>query len=248
MKLLEGKVAVITGGSRGIGKGIALVFAQHGANIAFTDLKIDESAQQLEKDLIDLGVKAKAYASDASSFDSSEQVINEIHADFGKIDILINNAGITRDNLLMRMTEADFDIVLKVNLKSVFNLTKAVQKFMLKQRFGSIINMTSIVGLRGNFGQANYAASKAGMIGFTKSIAQELGSRNIRCNAIAPGFIETEMTHGLADDVKAEWVKQIPLRRTGSTTDVANTALYLASDLSSYITGQVISCDGGMYL
>lgn len=248
MKLLEGKVAVITGGSRGIGKGIALLFAQHGCNVAFTDLKMDETGQTLEKELIEYGIKAKGYVSDASSFVSSEMVINDIQKDFGKIDILINNAGITRDNLLMRMSEEDFDLVLKVNLKSVFNLTKAVQKFMLKQRFGSIINMTSIVGLRGNFGQSNYAASKAGMIGFTKSIAQELGSRNIRCNAIAPGFIETEMTHGLAEDVKAEWVKQIPLRRTGNTTDVANTALYLASDLSTYITGQVISCDGGMYL
>lgn len=248
MKLLEGKVVVITGASRGIGKGIALVFAQHGANVAFTDLVKDESALLLEKELESYGVKAKAYASDASSFESSEITINQIHADFGKIDVLINNAGITRDNLLMRMSEQDFDLVIKVNLKSVFNLTKAVQKHMLKQRYGSIINMTSIVGLRGNFGQANYAASKAGMIGFTKSIAQELGSRNIRCNAIAPGFIETEMTHGLSDDVKAEWIKQIPLRRTGGVQDVANTALYLASDLSSYITGQVISCDGGMYL
>jgi len=248
MKLLEGKVVVITGASRGIGKVIALVFAQHGANVAFTDLVKDESALLLEKELESYGVKAKAYASDASSFESSEITINQIHADFGKIDVLINNAGITRDNLLMRMSEQDFDLVIKVNLKSVFNLTKAVQKHMLKQRYGSIINMTSIVGLRGNFGQANYAASKAGMIGFTKSIAQELGSRNIRCNAIAPGFIETEMTHGLSDDVKAEWIKQIPLRRTGGVQDVANTALYLASDLSSYITGQVISCDGGMYL
>ncbi len=248
MKLLEGKVAVITGGSRGIGKGIALIFAQHGANIAFTDLRVDDNAIALEKELESYGIKAKAYASDASSFEASEITINEIHSDFGKIDILINNAGITRDNLLMRMSEEDFDLVIKINLKSVFNLTKAVQKFMLKQRYGTIINMTSIVGLRGNFGQANYAASKAGMIGFTKSIAQELGSRNIRCNAIAPGFIETEMTHGLAEDVKSEWVKQIPLRRTGTVNDVANTALYLASDLSSYITGQVISCDGGMYL
>ncbi len=248
MKLLEGKVAVITGGSRGIGKAIALAFAKQGANVAFTDLRIDDIAISLEKALEMYGVKAKAYASDASSFEASEKIINEIHSDFGKIDILVNNAGITRDNLLMRMSEEDFDLVIKINLKSVFNLTKAVQKFMLKQRFGSIINMSSIVGLRGNFGQANYAASKAGMIGFTKSIAQELGSRNIRCNAIAPGFIETEMTHGLAEDVKTEWVKQIPLRRTGSSDDVANTALYLASDLSSYVTGQVISCDGGMYL
>ncbi len=248
MKLLEGKVAVITGGSRGIGKGIAILFAQQGAQVAFTDLKLDENSEALENRLLTLGVKAKAYASDASSFQDSEEVINQIQADFGRIDILVNNAGITRDNLLMRMSETDWDIIMKVNLKSVFNLTKAVQKFMLKQRSGSIINMTSIVGLRGNFGQSNYAASKAGMIGFTKSIAQELGSRNIRCNAIAPGFIETEMTQSLDETVKAEWVKQIPLRRTGNTEDVANTALYLASDLSSYITGQVISCDGGMYL
>lgn len=248
MKLLEGKVAVITGGSRGIGKGIAILFAQHGAHVAFTDLRLDENSEVLENRLRAMGINAKAYASDASSFQSSEEVINQIHADFGKIDILVNNAGITRDNLLMRMSEDDWDIIMKVNLKSAFNLTKAVQKFMLKQRSGSIINMTSIVGLRGNFGQSNYAASKAGMIGFTKSIAQELGSRSIRCNAIAPGFIETEMTQSLDEAVKAEWVKQIPLRRTGDTEDVANTALYLASDLSSYITGQVISCDGGMYL
>lgn len=248
MKLLEGKVAVITGGSRGIGKGIALLFAQQGAHVAFTDLKLDENSEALENRILSLGVKGKAYASDASSFQSSEEVINQIQADFGKIDILVNNAGITRDNLLMRMTEADWDLVIRINLKSAFNLTKAVQKFMLKQRSGSIINMASIVGLRGNFGQSNYAASKAGMIGFTKSIAQELGSRNIRCNAIAPGFIETDMTGELDEAVKAEWLKQIPLRRTGSSEDVANTALYLASDLSSYISGQVISCDGGMYL
>lgn len=248
MKLLEGKVAVITGGSRGIGKGIALMYAQHGANVAFTDIKIDDAALELEKELSSYGVKAKGYMSDASSFEDSEKTINEIHADFGRIDILVNNAGITRDNLLMRMGEQDFDLVMKINLKSVFNLTKAVQKFMLKQRSGSIINMSSIVGLRGNAGQSNYSASKAGMIGFTKSMAQELGSRSIRCNAIAPGFIETEMTEVLSEEVKSEWAKVIPLRRTGSIKDIANTALFLASDLSDYITGQVISCDGGMHL
>ena len=246
MKLLEGKVALITGASRGIGKGIAIKFAQNGADIAFTDLKYDEAAQQLEKELQLLGVRAKGYASDASSFEDTEKTVDAIATDFGRIDILVNNAGITRDNLLMRMAELDWDLVMKINLKSVFNLTKAVQKYMLKQRFGSIINMSSVVGVHGNGGQSNYAASKAGMIGFTKSIAQELGSRNIRCNAIAPGFIETEMTHQLSDDVRAGWVNQIPLRRTGNPDDVSNVALFFASDLSSYVSGQVLSCDGGM--
>jgi 3-oxoacyl-[acyl-carrier protein] reductase len=246
MKLLEGKIALITGASRGIGKAIALKFAREGAHIAFTDLKYDESAQQLEKEIQSLGVKAKGYASDASSFEDTEKTIDAIANDFGRIDILVNNAGITRDNLLMRMSEFDWDLVMKINLKSVFNLTKAVQKYMIKQRFGSIINMSSVVGVHGNAGQANYSASKAGMIGFTKSIAQELGSRNIRCNAIAPGFIETEMTHGLTDEIRESWVKQIPLRRTGNPDDISNVALFFASDLSSYVSGQVMSCDGGM--
>ncbi len=201
MKLLEGKVALITGASRGIGKAIALKYAQEGANIAFSYLKYDEVSQNLEKELQAMGVKAKGYASDASSFEDSDKLINDIVADFGTIDILVNNAGITRDNLLMRMTENDWDLVIKVNLKSAFNMTKAVQRVMLKQKFGSIINMSSVVGVEGNAGQSNYSASKAGMIGFTKSIAQELGSRNIRCNAIAPGFIETEMTSKLPDEV-----------------------------------------------
>lgn len=246
MKLLEGKTAIVTGGARGIGKSIAMEFARHGANIAFTDLRIDESALQLEKELEALGVKAKGYASDASSLEDSERVVNEILKDFETVDVLINNAGITKDNLLMRMTEGDWDAVLAVNLKSVFNLTKAIQRHMLKNRKGSIINMSSVVGVNGNAGQSNYSASKAGMIGFTKSIAQELGSRNIRCNAIAPGFIETEMTHQLPEEVRKEWALKIPLRRGGKPEDVAQTAVYLASDLSAYVTGQVISVCGGM--
>lgn len=246
MKLLEGKTAVITGASRGIGRKIALRFAEAGANVAFSDLRYDENAQSLEKEIQALGVKGKGYASDASSFESSEQFITEVLKDFPVIDILVNNAGITRDNLLMRMTESDWDLVINVNLKSVFNLTKAVQKVMLKQRFGSIINMSSVVGVEGNSGQSNYSASKAGIIGFTKSIAQELGSRNIRCNAIAPGFIETEMTAKLPADVKEAWINDIPLRRAGSTDDVANVAIFLASELSSYVSGQVIPVCGGM--
>lgn len=248
MKLLEGKVALITGGSRGIGRAIALKYAQEGANIAFSDLKYDEIAQALEKELQAMGVKAKGYASDASSFDDSDKLINDIVADFGTIDILVNNAGITRDNLLMRMTESDWDLVIKVNLKSAFNMTKAVQRVMLKQKFGSIINMSSVVGVEGNAGQSNYSASKAGMIGFTKSIAQELGSRNIRCNAIAPGFIETEMTAKLPADVRETWIKDIPLRRGGKAEDVANVATFLACDLSSYVTGQVVNACGGMQM
>ncbi|HHN48690.1 MAG TPA: 3-oxoacyl-[acyl-carrier-protein] reductase [Bacteroidales bacterium] len=246
MKLLEGKTALITGAARGIGRGIALRLATEGANIAFSDIRIDEDVQKLEKQLAALGVKAKGYASDAASFDEAEKLVNDVKADFGSIEILVNNAGITRDNLLMRMTEADWDLVIKVNLKSIFNMTKAIQKVMLKQRFGSIINMSSVVGLGGNAGQSNYAASKAGLIGFTKSIAQELGSRNIRCNAIAPGFIETDMTAKLPQDVREEWAKSIPLRRAGKPEDVANVALFLASELSAYVTGQVISVCGGM--
>lgn len=246
MKLLEGKTALVTGGSRGIGRAIALAFAAEGANVAFSDLAYDAIAENLEKEIQSLGVKAKGYASDASSFDGSEILCNAVAADFGRIDILVNNAGITRDNLLMRMTEADWDLVIKVNLKSVFNLTKAVQKFMLKQRSGSIINMSSVVGVSGNAGQSNYSASKAGLIGFTKSIAQELGSRNVRCNAIAPGFIETDMTAKLPDDVRTAWIQEIPLRRGGKPEDVANVAVFLASDLSGYVSGQVINVCGGM--
>ena len=246
MKLLEGKTALITGASRGIGKAIALQFAAEGANIAFSYIRRDENMENLEMELQALGIQAKGYASDASSFSDSDMAVEEVVKYFGRIDILVNNAGITRDNLLMRMTEADWDLVLLINLKSVFNLTKAVQKIMLKQRFGSIINMSSVVGVNGNAGQSNYSASKAGMIGFTKSIAQELGSRNIRCNAIAPGFIETEMTHKLPEDVRTEWAKKIPLRRGGKPEDVANVCVFLASDLSAYVTGQVISVCGGM--
>jgi 3-oxoacyl-[acyl-carrier protein] reductase len=247
MKLLEGKTALITGGARGIGKAIAITFAQHGADVAVSDLKVDDQTSLLERELQAFGVKAKAYASDASSFEGSEELINNVINDFGKIDILVNNAGITRDNLLMRMNESDWDLVIKVNLKSIFNMTKAVQKQMLKQRFGSIINMSSVVGLSGNAGQSNYSASKAGLVGFTKSIAQEIGSRNIRCNAIAPGYIETEMTAKLSEDVRKAWAEKIPLRRGGKPQDVADAALFLASDLSSYITGQVISVCGGMH-
>jgi 3-oxoacyl-[acyl-carrier protein] reductase len=246
MKLLEGKTALITGASRGIGREIALKFADQGANVAFSDLAYDDNTKSLEAEIEAKGVKAKGYASDASSFDGGEALINAIMEEFGRIDILVNNAGITRDNLLMRMTEADWDLVIKVNLKSVFNLTKAVQKVMLKQRSGSIINMSSVVGVGGNAGQSNYSASKAGLIGFTKSIAQELGSRSIRCNAIAPGFIETDMTSKLDETVKKEWIKTIPLRRSGQAEDVANIAIFLGSDLSSYVTGQVISVCGGM--
>ncbi len=247
MKLLEGKVALITGGARGIGKSIAVCFASEGAHIAFSDLNIDEQALTLEKELSAYGVIAKGYASDASSFDASEALVNNVVEKFGRIDILVNNAGITRDNLLMRMTEADWDLVIKVNLKSIFNMTKAVQKVMLKQRSGSIINMSSVVGIEGNAGQSNYSASKAGLIGFTKSIAMELGSRNIRCNAVAPGFIETDMTAKLSEEVRKGWAEQIPLRRGGKPEDVANVALFLASELSSYVTGQVVSVCGGMH-
>lgn len=246
MGLLEGKVALITGAARGIGKAIALKFAQEGAHVAFTDLNLDENMKATEAELAALGVKAKGYASNAASFEDSSKLIDQVVNDFERIDVLVNNAGITRDNLLMRMQEQDWDIVMSVNLKSVFNLTKAVQRVMMKQRYGSIINMSSVVGVEGNAGQSNYSASKAGMIGFTKSIAQELGSRNIRCNAIAPGFIETEMTHQLKEEVREAWIKTIPLRRSGKPEDVADVAAYLASDMSSYVTGQVISVCGGM--
>jgi 3-oxoacyl-[acyl-carrier protein] reductase len=248
MKLLEGKVAIITGASRGIGKGIAEVFADQGATIAFTYASSDEKARAFEAELAAKGVKAKGYKSDASDFNAAQTLVDEVVAEFGTVDILVNNAGITRDTLLMRMSEEQWDEVIRVNLKSVFNLTKAVIKPMLKARSGSIINMTSIVGVTGNAGQANYAASKAGMIGFTKSIAQELGSRNIRCNAIAPGFIETEMTEKLDPKVVEEWRNTIPLKRGGTTTDIANTTLYLASDLSSYVTGQTLHVCGGMHM
>ena len=246
MKLLNGKTAIITGGSRGIGKGIAEVFAAHGANVAFTYSSSVASAQELEKHLETLGVKAKGYQSNAANFDEAQKLVEDVLADFGAVDILINNAGITKDNLLMRMSEADFDKVIDVNLKSVFNMTKAIQKTFLKQRSGSIINMSSVVGVKGNAGQANYAASKAGVIGFTKSVALELGSRNIRCNAIAPGFIETEMTANLNEDTVAGWRQSIPLKRGGTTEDVANACLFFASDMSAYVTGQVMNVDGGM--
>ncbi|MDR1792332.1 MAG: 3-oxoacyl-[acyl-carrier-protein] reductase [Bacteroidales bacterium] len=247
MKLLENKTALITGASRGIGKHIAVTFAEHGANIAFTDLKEDAHSQEVLTTLQNMGCKANFYASDAASFEDSQKMAQQVVSDFGTIDILVNNAGITRDNLLLRMTAEEFDLVMTVNLKSVFNLTKAVMPIMLAKRQGSIINISSIVGLQGNAGQANYAASKSGMLGFTKSVARELGSRNIRCNAIAPGYIETEMTHALSDDVRQGWIKTIPLRRSGTGKDVAQTAVYLACELSSYITGQCISCDGGMH-
>ncbi len=249
MKLLEGKTALVTGGSRGIGKAIALKLAEHGANVAFTDLFINEVTAELEKELAALGVKGKGYASDASKFAESQVVVDQIVEDFGKIDILVNNAGITKDGLLMRMTEEQWDAVININLKSAFNLTKAVQKTMLKHSYGSIINVSSVVGVGGNAGQANYAASKAGMIGFTKSIAKELGSRNIRCNAVAPGFIITEMTVGkLSEKVIEDWYTKIPMKRGGTPEEVANTILYLASDLSSYVTGQVIPICGGLQM
>ena len=246
MKLLEGKVAVITGGARGIGKAISLCYAKSGASIAFTDIVEDENFKNTEKELASYGVEVKGYISDASNYEQSMKLVDDIIKDFGRIDVLVNNAGITRDGLLMRMSEEQWDLVIKVNLKSVFNLTKAVQKYMLKQHSGSIINMSSVVGVSGNAGQANYSASKAGIIGFTKSVAQELGSRNIRSNAIAPGFIITYMTGKLPEEVRQEWANKIPLRRGGTPEDVANVALFLASDLSSYVTGQVIHVCGGM--
>lgn len=247
MKLLEGKTAIITGASRGIGRAIAKKLAQEGANVAFTFLSSVEKGKELENELAALGVKAKGFQSDASNAKACEDLVNEVVKEFGTVDVLVNNAGITRDNLLMRMTETQWDEVMNANLKSVFNLTKAIQRPMLKAKKGSIINMTSVVGIEGNAGQANYSASKAGIIGFTKSIAQELGSRNIRSNAVAPGFIETEMTAALDPKIKEGWIENIPLKRTGTTEDVANLVAFLASDNSSYITGQVISICGGMH-
>jgi 3-oxoacyl-[acyl-carrier protein] reductase len=247
MKLLEGKTALVTGANKGIGKGIALKFAAQGANVAFSDLFYNDDTVSLENELKAAGVMAKGYASDASSFSDSEKLVTEVLLDFGKIDILVNNAGITRDMLLLRMTESDWDMVINVNLKSIFNLTKAIQRDMIKQRSGVIINMSSIVGIEGNGGQSNYAASKAGIIGFTKSVAQELGSRNIRCNAIAPGFIDTEMTSKLSQEVREVWTNDVPLKRPGTPDDVANVALFLASDLASYVNGQVISVCGGLH-
>lgn len=246
MGLLTGKVLVVTGASRGIGRSIALKAAQNGADVAFSSLKADENLFSLEKELTALGVKAKGYTSDASKYEESQKFIDEVIKDFGKVDGLVNNAGITRDALLMRMTEEQWDMVINVNLKSVFNLTKAVQKYMLKQKYGSIINISSVVGVGGNAGQANYAASKAGIIGFTKSIAKELGSRNIRCNAIAPGFIETDMTKALPEDVIRSWYEKIPMKRGGTPDEVAGVVVFLASDLSSYVTGQCINVCGAM--
>ncbi len=245
-KLLSGKTALITGASKGIGRGIALKLAQQGANVAFTYLSSVEKGQALEKELQAFGVKAKGYQSDASDFKAADDLVTAVMTDMGGLDIVVNNAGITKDGLLMRMTEENFNDVIRTNLNSVFNITKACQKPMLKQRHGSIINISSVVGVKGNAGQANYAASKAGIIGFTKSIALELGSRNIRCNAIAPGFIETEMTDVLPPETVKQWREAIPLKRGGTPEDVANAVLYLASDLSAYVTGQVLNVDGGM--
>ena len=246
MKLLEGKVALITGAARGIGKAIAMKFAAEGADIAFTDLVIDENGKATEAEIAALGVKAKGYASNAANFDETHTVVEQIKADFGRIDILVNNAGITKDGLMMRMTEAQWDAVIAVNLKSAFNFIHACTPIMMRQKGGSIINMASVVGVHGNAGQCNYAASKAGLIALAKSIAQEMGPKGIRANAIAPGFIETAMTAALSEEVRNEWAKKIPLRRAGQVEDIANTAVYLASDLSSYVSGQVIQVDGGM--
>lgn len=246
MKLLEGKTALITGAARGIGKALALRFAADGANIAFTDLVIDENGKATEQEIAAFGVKVKGYASNAANFAETEEVVKKVHEDFGSIDILVNNAGITKDGLMLRMSEAQWDAVIAVNLKSAFNFIHAVLPIMMRQRAGSIINMASVVGVHGNAGQANYAASKAGLIALAKSIAQEVGSRGIRANAIAPGFIETAMTAALPDEVRKEWCQKIPLRRGGKVEDIANVAVFLASDLSSYVTGQVIQVDGGM--
>lgn len=246
MKLLENKTALITGATRGIGKGIAQTFAKQGANVAFTFSSSLEAAQELETELMSYGIKAKGYQSNAANYEAAQELAADVLKEFGTIDILVNNAGITKDNLLMRISEEDFDTVIEVNLKSVFNLTKAVIRPMMKQRSGSIINMSSVVGLKGNAGQANYAASKAGIIGFSKSVALELGSRNIRSNVIAPGFIETEMTANLPEETVKQWRDAIPLKRGGTPEDIANACVFLASDMSSYITGQTLSVDGGM--
>lgn len=246
MKLLEGKVALITGAARGIGKAIALKYAQEGCNIAFTDLVIDENGKKTEEEIAAFGVKVKGYASNAADFEACHNVVAEVVKDFDRLDILVNNAGITKDGLMMRMTEAQWDAVINVNLKSAFNFVHAVTPVMMRQRTGSIINMASVVGVHGNAGQCNYSASKAGMIGLAKSIAQELGSRGVRANAIAPGFIITDMTAQLSEEIRNEWCQKIPLRRGGTPEDVANIATFLASDMSSYVTGQVIQVDGGM--
>jgi 3-oxoacyl-[acyl-carrier protein] reductase len=246
MALLSGKTALITGAARGIGKAIALKFAAEGANIAFTDLVIDENGQATEQEIAALGVKVKGYASNAADFAQTEEVVNQVKADFGSIDILVNNAGITKDGLMLRMTEAQWDAVIAVNLKSAFNFIHACTPIMMRQRGGSIINMSSVVGVHGNAGQCNYSASKAGMIGLAKSIAQELGPKGVRANAVAPGFIETAMTAQLPEEIRAEWMKKIPLRRGGQVEDIANVCLFLASDMSSYVSGQVIQIDGGM--
>jgi len=246
MKLLQDKVAIITGATRGIGRGIALKFAEHGANVAFTYMSSEEKAKQLETELTNLGVKAKGYPSDAADYSAAEALVASVLADFGDLHIVVNNAGITKDGLLMRMNEEQWDAVIHTNLKSVFNLTKAAIKPMLKNRFGVFVNMSSVVGASGNAGQANYAASKAGIEGFTKSVAQELGSRNIRTNAIAPGFIETEMTAELPAETKSKWLEGIPMKRGGTPEDVANAAVFLSSEMAAYINGQVINVDGGM--
>ena len=246
MKLLEGKVALVTGAGRGIGKAIALRFAQEGANVAFTDLAVNEAVEETVKEIEAMGVKAKAYASNAANFDETHEVVKQIVEDFGRIDVLVNNAGITKDGLMMRMSEAQWNAVINVNLKSAFNFIHAVTPVMAKQRGGSIINMSSVVGVSGNAGQCNYSASKAGMIGLAKSIAKEMGPRGIRANCIAPGFIITDMTNQLSQEIKDQWAQQIPMRRGGTPEDVANVALFLASDLSSYVSGQTIHCCGAM--
>lgn len=246
MGLLSGKTALITGAARGIGKAIALKFASEGANIAFTDLVIDENGHKTEEEIAVYGVKAKGFASNAANFSETEETVKKVMEDFGRIDILVNNAGITKDGLMLRMSEKDWDAVIGVNLKSAFNFIHAITPIMLKQKSGSIINMSSVVGIHGNAGQTNYAASKAALIALAKSIGQELGSRNIRANAIAPGFIDTAMTQALSEDVRKEWIKNIPLRRAGTVEDIANVATFLASDMSSYVNGQVIQVDGGM--
>ncbi len=246
MDLLKGKTALITGAARGIGKAIALKFAAEGANIAFTDLVIDENGQATESEIAQLGVKCKGYASNAADFAQTEEVVKQIHADFGRIDILVNNAGITKDGLMLRMSEAQWDAVINVNLKSAFNFIHACAPIMMRQRSGSIINMSSVVGVHGNAAQCNYAASKAGLIALAKSIGQEMGSRGIRANSIAPGFIDTAMTQALPEAIRKEWIEKIPLRRGGTVEDIANVATFLASDMASYVTGQVIQVDGGM--